>query len=136
MRKNKTLALLLGNIVLLGIITQVILFIFFRPSVYHAVGLWCGIVVALFSGIMIGRSAEDSLDYGADAENYVRKQYLLRMLIAGILIGVVLYFDYGNPITILVGVSMLRVAALFHPVTEKLIGRIGQKKGGRISGRK
>ena len=136
MKKNKTLALLLGNMMMLGIITQVILLIFFKPSFYHAIGLWCGIAVAVFSGIMIQRSTEDALDYGADAEGYARKQYLLRMLIAGIVIGVVLYFDYGNPITIIVGVSMLRVAALLQPMAEKIVDRMQQKKGGRISGRK
>lgn len=131
MKKNETLVQLLVGIISIGIVAQIILLLFFERHLYHAIGLWCGIGVAVFSAIQIKRSAEDALDYGPDAEGYTRRQYVLRMLIAGIVIGVVLYLGYGNPITILVGVSSLQLSAFFQPITEKILKKLGQtKKGG------
>lgn len=131
MKKNETLLQLLAGIFCIGIVAQVILLLFFERHLYHAIGLWCGIAVAVFSAVMLQRSTEDALDYGADAEGYMRKQHMLRMLIAGIVIGVVLYLGYGNPITILVGVSALQLSAFLQPFTEKIWGKIEQmKKGG------
>ena len=132
--KNDTLKQLLLGIISIGILAQIILLIFFDKHWYHAVGLWCGITVAVFSAIQIKRSAEDALDYGADAENYTRRQYVLRMLIAGIVIGAILYLEYGNPITILVGVSALQLSAFLQPITEKIINKIEQTRKGGCKG--
>ncbi len=131
MRKNDTLLQLLAGILSIGIVTQVVLLICFKRHIYHAVGLWCGIAIAVFSAIMIKRTAEDAMDYGPDAEGYTRRQYALRMMISGLVIGAVLYLGYGNPITILIGVSALQLSAFLQPFMQKIFSKIQQtKKGG------
>lgn len=133
MRKNSTLKELLIGIFIVGILSQIVCLIFLKQHLYHAVGLWVGIFVSAGMVIHMQRSIEDGLDLMGDAGvKYMKKGYLTRTMVACVVMAVVMYFDWGNPITILLGVIALKVAVYLQPLVHRLLGK--WKKGGRTCG--
>ncbi len=137
MKKDNTLAELLAGILIIGIMQQLILLFFFQNHGYHAIGLWCGILAAVISVIHMRRSIEDALDLGEEerAARHVTKGYVTRMVITAVLVGVVLYFRIGNPLTILTGVITLKLAAYTQPFVHKVFLKLQKKKGGNLRGK-
>lgn len=133
MKKNSTLKELLIGIFIVGILSQIVCLIFLKRHLYHAVGLWVGIFVSAGMAIHMQRSIEDGLDLMGDAGvKYMKKGYLTRTMVACVVMAVVMYFDWGNPITILLGVIALKVAVYLQPLVHRLLGK--WKKGGRTCG--
>lgn len=121
MKKNNTLIELLAGIVFLGVIIQIVCIFALKEHLYHAVGLWSGIIVACFMAIHMQRSIEDALDLGPDgAEKYARNAYAIRTVVTLVVIGVVIYFKLGNPITLVIGIFPLKLSAYLQPYTHKL----------------
>lgn len=128
MKKNSTLKELLIGIFLVGILAQIVCLIFLNRHLYHAIGLWVGIFISAGMAIHMQRSIEDGFDLMGDAGvKYMKKGYLTRTLIACVAMAVVMYFDWGNPITILFGIMALKVAAYLQPLVHKVMEK--QKKG-------
>ena len=128
MKKNNTLKELLVGIFIVGILSQIVCLIFLDRHLYHAVGLWVGIFISAGMAIHMNRSIEDGLDLMGDAgEKYMKKGYLTRTVIACVAMAVVMYFNWGNPITILLGVMALKVAAYLQPLVHKVLEK--RKKG-------
>ena len=129
MKKNETLVELLIGIISLGIIMQIVCLIVSGNYLYNAIGLWCGIGLCCFSAIHMQRSIEDAVDLGEEgATKHVRKGYVLRMFVAILVIGCVIYFEIGNYVTLLIGVFALKIGAYLQPTTHKLLGKIKRGK--------
>ena len=129
MKKNRTLLELLIGVVLVGILSQIVCLIFFKRHLYHAVGLWTGILISIGMAIHMQRSIEDGLDLlGDSGVKHMKKAYLTRTAVAIVVMVVVMYFDWGNPITILVGIIALKVAVYLQPFVHKVLEK--RKKGG------
>ena len=125
MKKENTLLELLVGIIFWGVTIQLGVVIVSKNYLYNAIGLWSGIAIACVSTIHMKRSIEDALDLGArGAIKHIRIAYLKRMLIAIVIMGVVIYFHLGNPITLLIGVFPLKLAAYLQPLIHKLFLRI------------
>ena len=137
MKKDNTLAELLAGILLIGVLQQLILLLFFKNHVYNAIGAWCGILVSVICVIHMKRSIEDAVDLRdvERATKHATKGYITRMVITAVLVGAVLYFEVGNPITILTGVFALKLAAYMQPVMHKLFLKLQEKKGGTLRGK-
>lgn len=130
MKNDYTLPEMLAGILLTGIICQIALLIFGENRGYNAIGLWCGILVAVIWTVHMKRSIEDALDLDIEgAENHARKGYAVRMVIAGVLIGMTLYLDLGNPLTILMGVTALKITAYLQPLMHKVFLKFLRKGG-------
>lgn len=128
MKKDNTLLELLVGIILLGVGIQIVVAIVSKDYLYNAIGLWSGIGVACFSAIHMKRSIEDALDMGEHgATKFVRMAYLKRILINVVIMGVVIYFHLGNPITLLIGVFPLKIAAYLQPLLHKLFLRFSMR---------
>ena len=129
MKKDHTLQELLLGIILLGVAIQIVVAIISRDYLYNAIGLWSGIGIACFTAIHMKRSIEDALDLGEQgATKYVRMAYLKRMLLSLVVMGIVIYFHLGNPITLLIGVFPLKVAAYLQPLLHKLFLRFSTRR--------
>lgn len=129
MKKNSTLKELLIGIFSVGILSQIVCLIFLKRHLYHAIGLWVGIFIAAGMAIHMQRSIEDGLDLMGDAGvKHMKKAYLMRTTIVLVIMAAVMYFDWGNPITILVGVMALKVAVYLQPLVHKVLEK--RKKGG------
>lgn len=120
-KKENILAELLTGIILLGIVMQIVCAIVSKDYLYNAIGLWSGISVACFMAIHMKRSIEDALDLGEDgAVKHARKAYALRTIVAFLVIGIVIYFNLGNPITLVIGIFPLKISAYLQPHMHKL----------------
>ena len=129
MKRDHTLQELLLGIILLGVAIQIVVAIIFKDYLYNAIGLWSGIAIACFTAIHMKRSIEDALDLGEQgATKYVRMAYLKRMILSLAFMGIVIYFHLGNPITLLIGVFPLKVAAYLQPLLHKLFQRIFMRR--------
>lgn len=124
MTKNSTLIELLAGIFLVGVIGQIVCLIFFENHVYNAVGLWSGVLLSAGLAIHMQRSVEDALDLNADsADKYMRRSYMTRALAVCVVIGVVIYYEWGNPLTVLAGIFALKLAAYMQPLMHKVFSR-------------
>lgn len=122
MKKNSTLIELLIGIFSVGIIAQIVLLIFFERHLYHAVGLWVGELISAGMVIHMQRSIEDGLDLSGEAGvKHMQKGSAMRMIIACVVIAVVLYKEWGNPLTLLIGVMGLKMAAYMQPFIHKIL---------------
>lgn len=125
MKKENTLLELLVGIIFLGVTIQLVVVIVSKNYLYNAIGLWSGIAIACISTIHMKRSIEDALDLGErGAIKHIRIAYLKRMLITTVVMGVVIHFHLGNPITLLIGVFPLKLAAYLQPLIHKLFLQI------------
>lgn len=129
MKKNSTLRELLIGIFFVGIIAQIVCLIFLKRHLYHAIGLWVGVFISAGMAIHMQRSIEDGLDLAGDVGvKHMKKAYLMRTMVVCILVAVVIYFDLGNPITILLGITALKIAVYLQPLVHKVVQK--RKKGG------
>ena len=129
MKKNRTLLELLIGVVLVGILSQIVCLIFFKRHLYHAIGLWTGILVSIGMAIHMQRSIEDGLDLlGDSGVKHMKKAYLTRTAVAVVVMAAVMYFDWGNPITILVGVMALKVAVYLQPFVHKVLEKRKERR--------
>lgn len=131
MKEDNTLLELVVGIIFLGIVEQLVCLIFLKNHLYNAVGLWTGIAIASGMAVHMKRSIEDALDLGEEgAPKHIRKAYALRMTVVLLVMGVVIYFHLGNPLTLLAGVIPLKLSAYLQPQMHKVFIKIKKSKGG------
>ena len=124
MKKDNTLTELIIGIILFGVVEQIVCLIISKDYLYNAVGLWSGIIVAIGMAVHLKRSIEDALDFGEEgAAKHIRKSYAVRMITAFLVMGVVVYFDLGNPLTLLAGVIPLKISAYLQPHMHKVLSK-------------
>lgn len=129
MKKNETLKELLLGIAIVGVLAQIVLLIFWNRHLFHAIGLWTGILLAMGIAIHMKRSIEDGLDLmGEEGVKYMKKAYLLRTAVACVIMAVVMYLKWGNPLTILLGVMTLKISVYMQPCIHNIKEK--KKKGG------
>ena len=129
MKKHDILTELLTGIISLGILIQIGMAIAFENYLYNAIGLWAGIGIAIFMAIHLKRSIEDELDLGEEgAMKHARTAYATRMLITLIVLGVVIYFKLGNPITVVIGIFPLKLSAYLQPLIHKIFLKLDKTK--------
>lgn len=128
MKKNNILIELLSGILFLGVLAQAICFFVVERQLYSAVGLWTGIAIACFMVIHMKRSIEDVLDIGEEgAVKYARNAYAIRTIVALVVVGVVVIFKIGNPITLVIGIFPLKISAYLQPYIHKIFLRFSRK---------
>jgi hypothetical protein len=121
---------LLSGILFLGVFAQVICCFIVERQLYNAIGLWAGIAIACFMVIHMKRSIEDVLDIGEEgAVKYARNAYIFRTIIALVVIGVVVIFKLGNPITLVIGIFPLKISAYIQPYIHKIFLWFSRKGG-------
>ena len=126
--KNHTLFELIVGILVLGGVVQVILLFVLKDELYHAIGLWSGVVIALFMAVHMYVTIQKQLEMDEDsAGKYARNQAMLRrfVVMAGLIL--VACFRLGNVLTMLAGVFTLKFAAYLQPITHKVLRYLYQK---------
>lgn len=123
---DETLKELLCGMLFYGALAQIICTIVDRDRlVYTTLGLWIGIGAAAFMGIHMKRNIEDALDYDErGAVKHMRKGYIFRYVLVALLFGATIYFEVGNPITLLVGVMGLKIGAYIQPITHRVLCKL------------
>lgn len=129
-RINDILPELILEILIYGLLVQLIGMWFVEDKLHYSVGLWLGIATAMGLAIHMATVIRDSMDLAAAKGAKVRTTVfsILRYVIVVILFIVVLYFDLGNVIVMFIGVMGLKAAAYLWPFTHKLLTK--RKRGG------
>lgn len=129
MKKDNTLLELVTGIILVGVVVQIVCLIAFPNDLYNAVGLWSGVLIGCGMAIHMKRSIEDALDLGEEgAAKHIRKTYALRITVVLIVMGCVIYFEFGNPLTLLAGVIALKISAYLQPHMHKIFLKLKKTK--------
>lgn len=127
--KNSTLKELLIGIGIVGIVSQILCLILFNRHLYHAIGLWTGIGISFVITIHMQRSIEDGLDIAGDAGvKHMKTAYLLRTGISVLVMATVMYYGWGNPLTILLGIMALKIAVYLQPVMHKVLEKQKERR--------
>lgn len=117
---DPTLFELCLGIVLYGIAFQLVLLLFSREFSY-SVGLWIGIVLAVAGAIHMWWSLNRGLDQAAKgAVKTVGANSLIRYFVLVVIMGVLVYTEFANPIFAFFGYMGMKVSAYMNPWMKKL----------------
>ena len=117
---DPTLFELCLGIVLYGITFQLVLLLFSREFSY-SVGLWIGIVLAVAGAIHMWWSLNRGLDQAAKgAVKTVGANSLIRYFVLVVIMGVLVYTEFANPIFAFCGYMGMKVSAYMNPWMKKL----------------
>lgn len=127
---EETLKELLCGMICYGVAAQIICLLIDRNHLmYTSLGLWIGVGAGALMGIHMKRNIEDALDYDErGAVKHMRKGYVFRYAVVALLFGATVYFEIGNPITLLVGVMGLKIGAYIQPMTHKVLQKLQKSK--------
>lgn len=126
MRKkiNPTTFDLCLGIVLYGIVFEIILLIFSRKPAY-SIGLWIGIVLAVVGSIHMWWSLDRSLDMvQKDATRQVTTNNIIRYFVAVMVLVLLVYTDFANPIFAFCGYMGMKVSAYMNPFVRKISAKV------------
>lgn len=126
MRKkiNPTTFDLCLGIVLYGIVFEIILLIFSRKPAY-SIGLWIGIALAVVGSIHMWWSLDRSLDMvQKDATRQVTTNNIIRYFVAVMVLVLLVYTDFANPIFAFCGYMGMKVSAYMNPFVRKISAKV------------
>lgn len=122
---SETLLELLVGIAAAGILFQVTLVWFVKDRFSYSVGLWIGILLAVFLAWHMWKGIDSALELGeAGAQKTMRTQSLIRYAVVILVLGVLMCTEAANPLSAFLGVMTLKVAAYLQPVTHKAISKL------------
>ena len=129
MKNRQTLLELLVGIIVLAIVVWGIHLVFSANLLYNSIGLLSGAGIACFWAWHLNRSLEDFLELGeAAAKKKAVVGYVMRMLVSLIVLGVVIYYDWGNLFDVVVGIFLLKISAYIQPFTHRVFERVKEKR--------
>lgn len=126
-RINDVLPELILNIILYGLLVQIIGIWFVTDKLRYSTGLWMGIAAAAGMAVHMAVVIRDSVDLMA--EKQIRRRVvlfsLLRYVIVVLVFAAVIFFRLGNPVVMFLGVMGLKAAAYVQPFTHKILSKLG-----------
>lgn len=126
MRKkiDPTLFELCLGIFLYGIIFQVVL-LFFSREISYSLGLWIGVALAAVGAVHMWWSIDKGMEQAAkQAAKTVGTNNLIRYLVLVIVMFVLVYTDFANPIFMFCGYMGMKISAYLNPWLHKVSDRI------------
>ena len=111
---------LVTGIVAFGLVCQIVGVFLPLNRVFYAVGLWSGILVALFSAVHMWRSLNKAFTRDEKgAVSIMAGGYILRYLLTGVVLILLYYTGIGYPLAGFLGVLGLKAGAYLQPVSHK-----------------
>lgn len=118
---NSALPGLLLGIILFGTICQVIIFLLAEDKAGYSIGLWMGIITAVFMAIHMALSLNVTVEMDEKgAQTAATRHNLIRYAIVVIIMGIIMVTEIGNPLTAFLGVMGLKASAYLQPLFKKL----------------
>lgn len=104
-----------------AVLIQVILLVFAGRKLYVSVGLWIGVMVAIYMPVYMYRVLWASLGgESRAAQKYVRMHSIIRYISVLVVFGIVIFTHIGSPLACFGGILTLKVAAYLQPVYRSL----------------
>ena len=121
---DSTLFDLCLGILLYGIVFQVILLCFSRKMTY-SLGLWIGVVLAVAGSIHMWWSLNKGMDRAAkQAAKTVGTNNLIRYFVLVVVMFVLIYTDFANPIFMFCGYMGMKMSAYLNPWLCKIRSKV------------
>ena len=108
------------GILLYGIVFQAVLLFFSRKAAY-SLGLWIGVVLAIAGAIHMWWSLDRGMDQAAkQAVRTIGTNNLIRYLVLVVVMFVLIYTDFANPIFMFCGYMGMKISAYLNPWMSKI----------------
>lgn len=112
------------GIFLYGLIFQVVLLFFSRKASY-SLGLWIGIVLAIAGSIHMWWSLNRGMDQAAkQAAKTIGTNNLIRYLVLVVVMFIMIYTDFANPIFMFCGYMGMKISAYLNPWLRKISAKV------------
>lgn len=121
---SSTLKELFLEIVILGVLIQVIGFFFVKDQGLFALGLWTGIICSLAMAAHMEWALVTGMDMGDSARGHIVKHSVIRYGVVFIVFILLAYFFKYAVVPAFLGLMTLKVAAYLQPFTHKIILKV------------
>ena len=112
------------GIFLYGIVFQLVLLIFSRERAY-SLGLWIGVVLAVAGAIHMWWSLDRGMDQVAkQAAKTISVNNLIRYFVLVVVMFVLIYTDFANPIFMFCGYMGMKMSAYLNPWLCKIRSKV------------
>ena len=121
---DPTLFDLCVGIILYGIVFQLVLLVFSRKTTY-SLGLWIGVVLAVAGAIHMWWSRDKGMDQASkQAAKTIGTNNLIRYFVLVVVMFVLIYTDFANPIFMFCGYMGMKVSAYLNPWLHKIRSKV------------
>lgn len=112
------------GIFLYGLIFQAVLLFFSRKASY-SLGLWIGVVLAIAGSIHMWWSLNRGMDQAAkQAAKTIGTNNLIRYLVLVVVMFILIYTDFANPIFMFCGYMGMKISAYLNPWLRKISAKV------------
>ncbi len=124
---DPTLFELCLGILIYGVVFELILLVFSRKAAY-SIGLWVGVLLAVAGAVHMWWSLNRTLDMPEkDAAKYAVTNNIIRYLVVVIVMMVLIYTNFANPVFMFCGYMGMKISAYLNPVMQKVNAKIFKK---------
>lgn len=121
--------LIMGS-VLLGVVFWMVFVWFFPAKILFSIGLWVGVLLAVFMAIHMNYSIVRMLEKPeGDSRGYMAKMVVIRMAVAVAVLFLMCLWNINAGFAVLLGMLTLKFGAYMQPHLHKMIQK-KRKKGG------
>lgn len=118
---NSALPELLFGIVIFGVICQIAGFFLVSDKTGFAIGLWIGVLTAVFMAFHMAVSLNTAVERGVkEAQAAATRQNIIRYFAVVIVLGILMVTKIGNPLAAFAGIMGLKLSAYAQPVLAKM----------------
>ena len=112
------------GIFLYGVVFQLALLVFSRKAAY-SLGLWIGVLLAIACSVHMWWSIDRGMEQAAkQAARTVGTNNLLRYLVLVIVMFVLVYTNFANPIFAFLGYMGMKISAYLNPWLSKIRAKV------------
>ena len=112
------------GIFLYGLIFQAVLLFFSRRASY-SLGLWIGVVLAIAGSVHMWWSLNRGMDQAAkQAAKTIGTNNLIRYFVLVVVMFVLIYTDFANPIFMFCGYMGMKISAYLNPWLRKISAKV------------
>ncbi len=112
------------GIFLYGVVFQLALLVFSRKAAY-SMGLWIGVLLAIAGSVHMWWSIDRGMEQAAkQAARTVGTNNLLRYLVLVIVMFVLVYTNFANPIFAFLGYMGMKISAYLNPWLSKIRAKV------------
>ena len=109
------------GIFLYGIVFQIVL-LFFSREVSYSLGLWIGVILAVAGSIHMWWSLDRGMDQASkQAAKTIGTNNLIRYFVLVVVMFVLIYTDFANPIFMFCGYMGMKISAYLNPWLRRII---------------
>lgn len=121
---DQTLFDLCLGIFLYGIVFQIVL-LFFSRDISYSLGLWIGVILAVAGSVHMWWSIDRGMDQASrQAAKTIGTNNLIRYFVLVVVMFVLIYTDFANPIFMFCGYMGMKISAYLNPWLRRISEKV------------